>query len=284
MSVTPPPGTWRVATWNLWWRFGPDPEARFTRIEATLRDVHADVICLQEVYRGPGESDADRLGTALGLHVLATTHHPNAERSLGNAILSRWPVSDQGEQPLPGAGGLTGERRALWAVLGAPFGPLPVISTHLAYRFDESALRQAQLRAVAAVAAGLRPEGSDAPPVLLAGDLNAVPDSDEIRLITGRSAPPVPGLVFNDCWPQVRDDPGHTWVRRNPHLVDSFWPERRLDYVMVSWPRPAPLGNPMDAFLIGDGPVDGGWPSDHLGVAVDLHLPHAPAGDGREAG
>lgn len=102
------------------------------------------------------------------------------------------------------------------------------------------------------------------------GDLNAVPDSDEIRLLTGRSAVPVPGLVFNDCWPQVRDDPGHTWVRRNPHLVDSVWPERRLDYVLVSWPRPAPLGNPVGAVLIGDGPVDGLWPSDHLGVAVDL--------------
>jgi endonuclease/exonuclease/phosphatase family metal-dependent hydrolase len=218
-------------------------------------------------------SDADRLGQALGLYPLCTSGPPKAEQSLGNAILSRWPFAVRGQEALPGPDGAPGARRALWAVLAAPFGALPVISTHLAYRFDESSVRQTQLRAVAALAARLRPQEDDTPPVLLGGDLNAVPDSDEIRLVTGRSAPARPGLVFNDCWPQVRDDPGHTWVRRNPHLLDSFWPERRLDYVLVSWPRPAPLGNPAQAFLIGDGPVDGVWPSDHLGVAVDLRLP-----------
>jgi endonuclease/exonuclease/phosphatase family metal-dependent hydrolase len=274
MTLAPPSGTWRVATWNIWWRFGADPDARFATIEATLQDVHAAVICLQEVYSNRnGACDGRRLGDELGLHSLCTTEDPNAEHSLGNAILSRWPIADSGEQPLPNATGLAGHRRALWAILNAPFGPLPVVSTHLAYRFDESSIRQEQVRAVAALAARLRPEGAETPPVLLCGDLNAVPDSDEIRLLTGLSAPPVPGLVFNDCWPQVRPDSGHTWVRRNPHLIDSFWPERRLDYVMVSWPRPAPLGNPVQAFLVGDGPVDGIWPSDHLGVGVDLRHP-----------
>ena len=271
MSLTPPPRTWRVATWNLWWRFGPDPDARFEGIESTLRQLEADVICLQEVFADRhGASDADRLGAALGLHPFGTAHRADGEQSLGNALLSRWPLGERGEQALPGPGGAPGHRRALWAVLEAPFGPVPVICTHLAYRFDESEVRQAQVRAVVKLAARLRGGDPGAPPVLLCGDLNAVPDSDEIRLLTGRSAAVVPGLVFNDCWPQVRDDPGHTWVGRNPHLADSVWPERRLDYVMVSWPRPAPLGNPVLAFLVGDGPVDGLWPSDHLGVCVDL--------------
>lgn len=272
----PPAGTWRVVTWNLWWRFGPDPEARFPGIEKVLQSLDADVICLQEVYSDrTGTNDADRLGSTLDLHAMCTAAEPDGEQSLGNALLSRWPIAQRGERALPDAGGAAGHRRALWAVLSAPFGPLPVISTHLAYRFDESAVRQLQVREVAALAAELRPEAADAPPVVLCGDLNAVPDSDEVRLITGRSPAPVPGLVFNDCWPQVREDPGHTWVKRNPHLVDSVWPERRLDYVMVSWPRPAPLGNPVQAFLVGDGPVDGTWPSDHLGVGVDLRLRRA---------
>ncbi|MBO0730257.1 MAG: endonuclease/exonuclease/phosphatase family protein [Acidimicrobiaceae bacterium] len=266
-----PTATWRVVTWNLWWRFGPDPEGRFPGIEKVLQSLDADIICLQEVYSDrTGTNDAERLGSALGLHAVCTAHDPGAEHSLGNAVLSRWPVTQRGERALPDAGSAAGHRRALWAVLSAPFGPLPVISTHLAYRFDESAVRQQQIREVAALAAALRQETPDAPPVVLCGDLNAVPDSDELRLMTGRSPVPVPGLVFNDCWPQVRDDPGHTWVKRNPHLIDSVWPERRLDYVMVSWPRLAPLGNPVQAFLVGDGPVDGVWPSDHLGVAVDL--------------
>jgi endonuclease/exonuclease/phosphatase family metal-dependent hydrolase len=159
----------------------------------------------------------------------------------------------------------------VWAVLDAPCGELPVICTHLAFRFDESALRQRQAAALAELAAELR--GADPverPPVLLCGDLNAVPDSDELRQLTGRSAPAVPGLVFTDTWPQVRPDPGPTWTRRNPYVEDASWPERRIDYVLASWPRRAPLGKPLQAFHIGDGPVDGVWPSDHLGVAVDL--------------
>jgi endonuclease/exonuclease/phosphatase family metal-dependent hydrolase len=268
---TMPAGGWRVATWNVWWRFGPEPLRRRPGIEATLRQVGADVICLQEVYRDrSGADDARDLGAELGYRVVGTGADPTAERTLGNAILSRWDIVDEGERPLPDTRGRHGHRRALWAVLAAPFGPLTVISTHLAYRFDESAVRQHQVAVLAELAAELRPDPARGAPVVLCGDLNAVPDSEEIRLLTGRSAPPVAGLVFNDCWPQVRDDPGRTWVRRNPHLVDSVWPERRLDYVLVSWPRPAPLGNPTQAFLLGDGPVDGIWPSDHLGVAVDF--------------
>jgi endonuclease/exonuclease/phosphatase family metal-dependent hydrolase len=269
-----PPGSWRVATWNLWWHFGTEPDARLHAIESTLRRLDADVVCLQEVYSDrTGVDDARHLAARLGHQVLRTADDPHSESDLGNALLSRWPITKRGEQPLPDVRGQVGQRRALWGLLSAPFGDLPVICTHLSYRFDESDVRQAQVRAVAELAAGLRSDPLAAPPVVLCGDLNAVPDSDEVRLLTGRSTPAVAGLVFNDCWPQVRDDPGHTWVRRNPHLADSVWPERRLDYVLVSWPRPAPLGNPAQAFLIGDGPTDGVWPSDHLGVVVDLRSP-----------
>ncbi len=266
----PPAGTWRAATWNLWSHFGEDPRRRLGGIETTLRQVDADVVCVQEAYADQDIDDADRLGDRLGLHVVRARPDPSGPPTMGNAVLSKWDVIERGAQPLPNANGTSGPRRALWAVLATPFGRLPVIATHLAYRFDESGVRQQQVRAVLKLAADLRSDPSRDLPVLLCGDLNAVPDSDEIRLLTGRSEAPVAGMVFNDCWPQVRSDPGHTWVRRNPHLRDSVWPERRLDYVLVSWPRAAPMANPVQAFLIGDGPVDGLWPSDHLGVGVDL--------------
>jgi endonuclease/exonuclease/phosphatase family metal-dependent hydrolase len=271
------PGTWRVATWNLWGHFGDEPEGRLQRIEATLRGLDADVVALQEVYSDQAAGDdAVRLGEGLGYHLVRLLPDPDrATAMIGNALLSRWPVVEQGGQPLPNLLGTPGHRQGLWAVLAAPFGRLPVIATHLAYRFDESAVRQQQVRALLALADRLRSDKAGDPPVILCGDLNAVPDSDELRLLTGRSEAPVPGLVFNDCWPQVRPDAGHTWVRRNPYLRNSVWPERRLDYVLVSWPRPAPLGNPVEAFLVGDGPIDGLWASDHLGVAVDFRTGEA---------
>jgi len=285
-TPTRPPGTWRVVTWNLWWRFGDEPERRKGAIAATLADVDADVVCLQEVYGdGSGADDGRDLATGLGLEVAPTspaTTVPGGRR-LTNAVLTRWPVLDAGAEVLPAADDRPGHRRASWVVLSSPFGPLPVVCTHLAFRFDESELRQRQARELARLAARLRdPDAEHHAPVLLCGDLNAVPDSDELRLLTGRGAAPVPGLVFNDCWPQVRDDPGHTWVRRNPYLAAATWPERRLDYVLVSWPRRRLLANPVQAFLVGDGPVDGVWPSDHLGVAVDLSLGDGPIGGGEE--
>ena len=106
---------------------------------------------------------------------------------------------------------------------------------------------------------------------MLTGDLNAQPDADEVRLLTGASAPAVPGLVFTDAWAAGGDgSPGHTWDRRNPHLADATWPQRRLDYVLVSWPRPKPLGSVARCWLAGVEPVEGVVASDHHAVVADL--------------
>ena len=56
----------RVATWNLWWHFGPW-QARQPAIVETMRAVDADVWCLQEVFGGRDAPDqADALAEALG--------------------------------------------------------------------------------------------------------------------------------------------------------------------------------------------------------------------------
>jgi endonuclease/exonuclease/phosphatase family metal-dependent hydrolase len=118
--------------------------------------------------------------------------------------------------------------------------------------------------------AGFRGDPDTELPVVIGGDFNAPPDSDEIRLLTGRRAVPVKNLVLSDCWEQVGDGPGATWRHDNPYQAATAWPNRRLDYVFVSWPRPKPLGNPLAAWLTGLGPVDGVHPSDHAAVVVEL--------------
>jgi endonuclease/exonuclease/phosphatase family metal-dependent hydrolase len=109
-------------------------------------------------------------------------------------------------------------------------------------------------------------------PVVLAGDFNAVPDSDEIRMMTGRREPAIDGLVFTDLWEVAGDDAGFTWRRDNPYIEDSAWPNRRLDYVFVSWPRPRPLGNPLRTWLAGVESVAGVYPSDHAAVVADIQM------------
>jgi endonuclease/exonuclease/phosphatase family metal-dependent hydrolase len=158
----------------------------------------------------------------------------------------------------------------LWCTIESPLGLRYAASAHLEHRFDQSALRQRQVAALAEAVAARRPNPETSFPVVVGGDLNAVPDSDEIRALTGRAPPPVPGLVFTDAWEVAGSGPGWTWGRTNPHQRSTAWPRRRLDYLLVSWPRPKPVGNPRTCSLAGVEPVEGVQPSDHYAVVADL--------------
>lgn len=258
----------RVLTWNLWWQFGPW-EARQAPILANLRALDADAIGLQEIWPDQAARLADELGM---FHATSGRFTGDGERpGFGNAILSRWPITETADATLPAASG-PGYRTVLHAQLDAPFGPVPFFTTHLAYRYDESALRQRQLQAVSEFVVERIDDDDPFPPVLV-GDLNAVADSDEVRTMTGRSAPYVDGLIWTDAWEQRGEGPGITWSEDNPYVEISAWPNRRIDYVLIGWPRARPAGNPSRCELFGTETRDGVLASDHYGVYADLELP-----------
>ena len=109
---------------------------------------------------------------------------------------------------------------------------------------------------------------------MLAGDLNAVPWSDEVRGLTGASTPLVDGLVFVDAWEAAgHTERGDTWSSANPLVPKrAVYPDRRLDYVMVSWPRRRNAGHVAACHLSGTEPVEGTWPSDHYAVVADIDM------------
>ena len=268
----------RVMTWNLWWRFGPWEE-RAPAIAATIAAQRPDVLLLQEVWAADGTSAAHRIAETLAGsnsgHV-ALTDRPFAGRTVGfhNAIVARWPLGEVRSTALPDALGRPGHRQVLSATVDTPWGPWPFVSTHLEYRFHQSALRQAQSQVLLERVVEMRgPDPETSLPVIVGGDFNAVPDSAEIRRLTGRAEPPVDGVVLSDAWEHVGEGDGVTWRADNPYQTGSAWPNRRLDYVFVSWPRPKPVGNPVRAWLAGIEAVDGVWPSDHAAVVVDLVVP-----------
>ncbi|MBM3683416.1 MAG: endonuclease [Actinobacteria bacterium] len=262
-------------TWNLWWRFGPW-ERRQAAIAEVLRAEGADVIGLQEVFvERDGVDQAAVLAGALGFHVATAPvrFHDTAEGAglaFTNAVLSRWPIAAATSLPLPRADGTTSHRNALAVRIDSPFGALCVVSTHLDWQFDRTADRVAQVRAVAGLVAAERPDPASGFPAVLLGDLNAVPHSDEVRLLTGATGPAHPGLVFTDVWDAVGSGRGDTWDGANPYLAEATWPNRRIDYVLVSWPRPKPVGSPVAARLAGVEAVDGVVASDHWAVVADL--------------
>jgi endonuclease/exonuclease/phosphatase family metal-dependent hydrolase len=263
----------RVMSWNVWWRFGPWAERQPAIIDTIIAEA-PDVLCLQEVWSDGETSLAGIVAERLGYHVALSDNSRTRRGDIGfhNAVVSRWPITAIDSRPLPDSTGADGHRRALLVDLQTPWGAWPVVSTHLAYRFDESALRTAQVQTLQRLVADRRGDPDHDLPTILCGDLNAVPDSDEIRLLTGRRPGP-PNLVFSDCWEQAGDGPGHTWRVDNPYQADTAWPNRRLDYVLVSWPRPKPVGNPRRAWLAGVAPIGGVTPSDHAAVVAELTVP-----------
>ena len=279
--MTDRPSPVRVASWNLWWRFGPW-EQRRDAVAAVLADARPDVCGLQEVWAGRGDHLAALLAERLGMH-WAWTPSPAPERwqqrlgdpamQIGNAILSRWPITEQASQPLPADPVADDGRTVLFARTQTPTGPLPFVTTQLTSAIGQSAVRCRQVAALCRfVAAHTNP---DFPPVVT-GDLNAEPDADEIRLLGGhKTAPVVPGLVLVDAWSYADPmSPGWTWDRRNPYVAATGEPSARIDYVLVGLPTASGAGRVRSVRLIGDRPVDGVWPSDHAGVLAELQ----PAG------
>ena len=163
-----------------------------------------------------------------------------------------------------------GERRLIvFTEIDGPRGPFQVFCTHLSWRADWSGVRQAQVRKVCEVVKAHTPRRF---PAVLCGDLNAEPDSDEIRMLTGLAAVPVPGVIFRDAWAVAGGDgSGATIASRNPFCAASLEPEARIDYVLVGWPKLGGTGQVLEAAVAGETPGgDGLFGSDHLAVVADL--------------
>lgn len=265
----------RILTWNLWWRYGPWQQ-RGPAIEATLAELAPDVCGLQEVWGSSTANQAAALADALGMYwcwaPLPISARKQAEHgtdmAIGNAVLSRWPIVDRTELPLPVAEGEQ-PRVALHARIDAPAGALAFFTTHLTHRHSGSAERVEQVRALARFVADQR-QGCAYPPVVT-GDFNAEPDSDELRLLGGiLTTPAVPDLTLVDAWRYAPPgDPGLTWDRRNDYVTERGLFDARIDQVLVGPPRDG-RGRVRAVRLGGTEPVEGVWPSDHFAVVADL--------------
>ncbi len=267
--------TMRVAAWNIWARYAAW-EVRESIITAQLRAAAPDLCLLVEAWDEPdGRSQAAELAEALGgfHHVYESNlTFPDGVRA-GNAILSRWPITRHEVRTLPrtapnGSTDDDGEERlCVFAEIAGPRGPIQAFCAHLSWREDHGAIRQEQVRAIAEFARTTRPRQF---PAILGVDLNAAPDTDEIRMLTGHAAVPVPGIWFRDAWVHGGDGPGFTWSNTNPWAATSLDVDRRIDYILVGSPKLGGVGQVVHAELLGDVPVDGVHGSDHFGVVADV--------------
>ena len=254
----------RIMTWNVWGLYEPWQE-REAAIVATLRVARPDVVVLTESWTKGDDSQAARLAAALDLSHHAgsgVTAQEDHTALSGVSVISRWPIKHESSHTF-------GDARVHYAELNGPRGPIQVYGLVMdAWWFDESEARQEAVRGLLAYVNDVQ----DAQiPLVVCGDFNADPDSDEIRMLRGRTTAPVPGLSFYDAWEVAGSSaPGYTWSNSNPWATQLLWPNRRIDYIFSAAPRRGGAGHPLRASLQGTRPINGTYPSDHYALQVDL--------------
>lgn len=233
-----------------------------------LEDANPDVVCLTEAWATDEGTQAEGLARQLGYE-----HHASAcdleikGWTSGFGVVSRWAIVGTERRSLKG------EREsamgsALHVRIDGDRGEFDVYAVMLHYPLDGSADRAEQVRQLAEFVATTSEPGAL---LVVCGDFNAGPDADEVRALTGRRAPPRPGLVFYDAWEIAGDgSPGHTWSNENRVAAPMLYPDRRIDYVLSACPRSAGLGHPTRCALLGVQEAARAELSDHYGVVADL--------------
>ncbi|MBE9479926.1 MAG: endonuclease/exonuclease/phosphatase family protein [Chloroflexi bacterium] len=210
----------KVMSYNVHSGFSFSGRQDLEAIAHVIEDSGADIVALQEVSRVrlmDGSADMSTwLSQRLDMPIL---FRGTEEPIWGNAILSRYPVLESGWGELPLAGTLI-KRGYLWARIdvGGP-QPLLVIVTHLHHHGPDSLARQAQVPVILRFWNG---QGYS----LLLGDLNAEPDSTEMKLIADV------GLL--DSWSDAGVGPGFTFSSGDPYQrIDWIWHTEDLVAVEV---------------------------------------------------
>jgi endonuclease/exonuclease/phosphatase family metal-dependent hydrolase len=139
----------------------------------------------------------------------------------------------------------------------------------LTWELENGYIREGQVLAISeSIQSKVGPD--DFPP-LIAGDLNAVPYSTEIRFFRGLHALEGKSAYFRDAWEfGGGEGPGLTWSRRNPYIPPWLAPDRRIDYIFAGPPKRDGIGEILSCQVICDIPRDGIWPSDHFGVFAEI--------------
>lgn len=176
--------TLRVLCYNIHYGQGMDGKYDVVRLAEVIKKVKPDLVALQEVdvvvERSGKVHQARELGLLTGMAVRygPTQHYQGG--LYGNAVLSRLPILDVEIQPLPYTEAteklVTYPRGCIAVTVQGPDGkPLRFISTHFQHNVAED--RLAEAKAINALFAGK----SDTTRTILAGDMNATPESEPMK-------------------------------------------------------------------------------------------------------
>ncbi|MFC1629488.1 endonuclease/exonuclease/phosphatase family protein [Gemmatimonadota bacterium] len=233
----------RVLSYNIHHGEGVDGVFDLERLARVIREVDPDLVALQEVdratTRSSGVDQAAELGRLTGLHSVFGKTMDFAGGGYGVAILSQWPILRVEDHMLPASEDR--EPRAALSVtveFGENGREIVFISTHFDHTRDPVDRKAQALR--------INELFSDeiGQPMILAGDLNAPPESEPI------------GILLEDWSDAAVGDPRPT--------SPSDGQARRIDYVLY---RPAGIWRVVDVRVL-----DEEIASDHRPLLAVLEL------------
>lgn len=283
----------RVATLNCWISQSARAE-RVASAAASLQELGAEVVCLQEVA-GPAGEFAAGLCDALGWTQCELHLPPPDERGrvVGNAVISCHALSDPSivELPPPSERTAASPYPHLLACRMEHLGREWLVgSTHLSWGSNAEATRLAQVQVVDQwFQQQCTPDryGRSELPGVLAGDMNALAGMLSMRWMRGHDVAGGRSTQWVDCWrdAQLRHPTGHDGATSGPHnpwaaegaaevgiAHPELLPRRRVDYIYVRGYAYGSTGSPLQAGVWGGGIPEGHRvvASDHAGVWADL--------------
>jgi endonuclease/exonuclease/phosphatase family metal-dependent hydrolase len=239
----------RVATQNIW-AFHGDWPARREVLRDGFAALDADLLALQEAE------------PAQPRELLGDGYELAHDAASAVAIASRWPITTVRAL----------EFDSLVAAIDAPAGRLVFANHCPSYQLDRELERERQAVAVARAIDELAPEHA-----ILAGDLNAAPDSASVRFLCGLQSLDGMSARYLDAWEYAHPgEPGHSFTPENPTMPTGetgAWalePGRRIDYILVRCSDHGPTLDVRSCERLFDAPVGGAWASDHFGVTAEL--------------
>lgn len=213
------PATLRVLCYNIHYGQGMDGRYDVARLAEVIRKHKPDLVALQEIDVGVKRSGREHQIRMLGeLTGMASRYGPTQHYQgglYGNGVLSKLPILDVVIQPLPYTEAteekVTYPRGCIAVTVRGPDGkPLRFISTHFQHNVPEDRLAEAKRINELFTGKG------DSIPTILAGDMNATPDSEPMK-------------ELHKQWTNAMNNPSQP-------TAPSRKPRSRIDYILY---RPA---------------------------------------------
>lgn len=241
-SYSAEPMRLRVLCYNIHHGEGVDRKLDLKRIAKVILSVNPDVVALQEVDQNVKRTGAvDQPAELARLTEMNVIFGANIELQgghYGNAVLSRSPITRHKNHLLPNIDN-SEQRGVIAAEIPFPMSnqSFLFLATHLDYRSDDRE-RIASAKIINDIIS-LSPER----PALLAGDLNATPESETLQL-------------FEKMWTRANANPMAT--------VPVNEPTKQIDFILY---RPASRWKVVEVKVL-----DEAVASDHRAIFADLEF------------